>query len=60
MNNFYFKSKNVFDDNANHADLSHLCDRYQKIVEEKKVVVKEGQCLFIPRGWWHYVYSTGA
>lgn len=24
-----------------------------------KAVVERGSCLFIPKGWWHKVYSSG-
>jgi lysine-specific demethylase 8 len=34
-------------------------ERFPDFLEAKYVedVLEEGECLFIPRGWWHYVLS---
>lgn len=49
------ESKNSFSLFSNHVG--------QKIGKKKvkvvKAVVKRGSCLFIPKGWWHKVYSFG-
>lgn len=52
-----FKGKNVFNVNNNH--LSDEAKR-QTLGKSLKCVIMRGECLFIPRGWWHCVYSRGS
>ena len=42
---------------------NHLAKKKNKLKEARgniwKVVLEKGECLYIPKGWWHYVISTG-
>lgn len=49
------KCKSVFNVNNNH--LSSEPGRISG--KALKCVIRRGDCVFIPRGWWHCVYSRG-
>jgi hypothetical protein len=46
-------ARSVFNINNNHSSDSAVHD------ESIRCELRQGQCLFIPRGWWHEVHSYG-
>ena len=48
-------SKSTFSLFSNHAEEGQRIRRKRVT----KSIIREGECIYIPKGWWHYVISEG-